>query len=118
MRSIALGDLRTWFCVKRVIRYFHVAARLNSRQRKFNPRTMAVIALMMCVSCASSPQRPASVHNLEQIVPELMGKHAVPGMSSALIREGKVYWVKSFGVRDGHVPVTNRTIFEAHSLSK
>jgi CubicO group peptidase (beta-lactamase class C family) len=79
---------------------------------------MAVIALMMCVSRASSPQRPAPVHNLEQIVPELMGKHAVPGMSLALIREGKVYWVKSFGVRDGHVPVTNGTIFEAASLSK
>lgn len=47
-----------------------------------------------------------------------MRKHSVPGLSLTLIRDGKIYWVKSFGVKDGKVPVTKDTIFEAASLSK
>lgn len=69
-------------------------------------------------SSTSSPPGPASVHALEKIVPELMQKHSVPGLSLALIRDGRVYWVKSFGVKDGHVAVTKDTSFEAASLSK
>lgn len=47
-----------------------------------------------------------------------MQKYSVPGLSLSLIRNGNIYWVKSFGVRDGNVPVTKATTFEAASLSK
>jgi CubicO group peptidase (beta-lactamase class C family) len=47
-----------------------------------------------------------------------MRKNNVPGVSLALIRGGKIYWLKSFGVKDGDSPVTKDTIFEAASLSK
>ena len=41
-------------------------------------------------------------------------------MSLALIRDGKTYWLHSFGVKDERTkqPVTQDTIFEAASLSK
>lgn len=82
-------------------------------------RTMALILLMqVALSLASSLPGPASVHVLEQIVPDLMRKYSVPGLSMAVIRDGKIYWEKSFGVKDGNAPVTNDTTFEAASLSK
>jgi len=67
---------------------------------------------------APSLPGPAAVHTLEQTLPELMRKYCVPGMSLTLIRDGSIYWVKSFGVKDGKVPVTKDTTFEAASLSK
>jgi len=47
-----------------------------------------------------------------------MRRNNVPGLSLALIRNGRIYWAKSFGVKDGGAPVTNDTTFEAASLSK
>jgi CubicO group peptidase (beta-lactamase class C family) len=61
---------------------------------------------------------PASIRALEQTVPEIMRKNNVPGVSLTLIRDGHIYWVKSFGVKDGNAPVTKDTTFEAASLSK
>lgn len=61
-----------------------------------------------------------TIADLEQQVPELLKQAAVPGMSLALIRDGKTYWLPAFGVRDAGSaqPVTDSTIFEAASLSK
>lgn len=80
---------------------------------------MALILFMLVArSLASPPRGHACVHAVEQSLPELMREYSVPGISLALIRHSKIYWVKSFGVKDGHVPVTQDTIFEAASLSK
>jgi CubicO group peptidase (beta-lactamase class C family) len=80
---------------------------------------MALIVFMQAArSPGSSVPGPASVHALERTVPELMRKNNVPGLSLALIRDGRIYWAKSFGVKDGDAPVTNDTTFEAASLSK
>jgi CubicO group peptidase (beta-lactamase class C family) len=71
---------------------------------------------------ASPLQKPnqATIAALEKQVPELLNDGTVPGLSMALIRDGKTYWVHGFGVRDTKTdqPVTNDTIFEAASLSK
>jgi CubicO group peptidase (beta-lactamase class C family) len=81
--------------------------------------TMALIVSMLVAWSPASPvPGPASARALERTVPELMRKNNVPGLSLALIRNGRIYWVKSFGVKDGDAPVTNDTIFEAASLSK
>ncbi len=44
----------------------------------------------------------------------------VPGVSIALIRDGKVAWSRGFGVKDrvSGAPVDGRTVFEAASMSK
>ena len=57
---------------------------------------------------------------LQKRIPELMKDISVPGLSLALIRDGKTYWVHGFGVRDAKAgqAVTDDTIFEAASLSK
>ena len=57
---------------------------------------------------------------LKKRIPELLKESSVPGLSLALIRDEKTYWVQGFGVRDAKTgqPVTDDTIFEAASLSK
>jgi len=62
----------------------------------------------------------ATIAALQKQVPELLKDATVPGFSLALIRDGKTYWVHTFGVRDAATgqPVIDETIFEAASLSK
>ncbi len=63
---------------------------------------------------------PATIAALQKRIPELLKESSVPGLSLALIRDGKTYWVHGFGVRDAKTgqAVTEDTIFEAASLSK
>lgn len=72
---------------------------------------------------AQQPAMPSArlaIHQLETDIPALLQQSDVPGMSIALIRDGKVVWLKGFGVSNAVTkkPVTTTTIFEAASLSK
>ena len=62
----------------------------------------------------------ATIVVLEERVPELMKQAGIPGVSIALLRGGKTYWLHEFGVRNTETksPITPDTIFEAASLSK
>lgn len=57
---------------------------------------------------------------LESKVPGLMKQGGVPGMSIALIRDGRTVWLHGFGVKEKKTgdPVKTDTVFEAASLSK
>jgi CubicO group peptidase (beta-lactamase class C family) len=71
---------------------------------------------------ASGLRKPdqATIEAIQKKVPELLKVADVPGLSMALIRDGKTYWLHSFGLRDAKTgqPVVDQTIFEAASLSK
>ena len=51
---------------------------------------------------------------------ERMTYHAIPGMSVAVIEDGRIAWAGAYGVRDRDTksPVTTETLFQAASLSK
>ena len=57
---------------------------------------------------------------LQEHVPALMREHNVPGVSIAIIQDGRLRWAQGFGVSDvrGKQPVATDTIFEACSMSK
>jgi len=61
-----------------------------------------------------------TIERLKKSIPQYLKKSDVPGMSIALVRDGKLVWTGSFGVKNSKTkePVTNKTIFEAASLSK
>jgi CubicO group peptidase (beta-lactamase class C family) len=61
-----------------------------------------------------------SIANLEKRISELMTKLRIPGASIAIIRNGEILWLKSFGVRDSStgLPVDDDTIFSTQSMSK
>lgn len=68
----------------------------------------------------SSVKKNVLAARLESVIPQLMSEGNVPGLSVLLIRDGKVFWQRAFGVKnaDTKEPVTDTTIFEAASLSK
>jgi len=70
------------------------------------------------LNTAGDPQ--ALIAGLEQRLPELMKQARIPGLSIAVIKEGKLLWTRGFGVKNGQTgePVTADTIFEAASLTK
>jgi CubicO group peptidase (beta-lactamase class C family) len=97
------------------------------------PRHYAVVALAAVIVLfpfqAHTQGRPSvptkrpdaeTIAALQRRVPELLKDATVPGVSLALIRDGKTYCVQGFGVRDAKngTPITRDTIFEAASLSK
>jgi CubicO group peptidase (beta-lactamase class C family) len=53
-------------------------------------------------------------------IQERMKHYAVPGVSIALINNGKIEWARAYGVRDAKTrePVTTDTLFQAASISK
>lgn len=54
------------------------------------------------------------------LIPQLMKDGDVPGLSIALLRDGQVFWNKSFGVRNAETkePLAENAVFEAASLAK
>lgn len=60
------------------------------------------------------------IATLTQLIPQLMREAAVPGLSIALVQDGKLRWQKAFGVKDttSREPVDEHTAFEAASVSK
>lgn len=80
---------------------------------------VAALSLLPLAAFAAPPvPDQASIAALEKRVPELMRDAKVPGLSIALIRDGKIYWRQSFGRKDASHPVSEATTFEAASLSK
>jgi CubicO group peptidase (beta-lactamase class C family) len=69
---------------------------------------------------ASSIKLDPSVAKLQADIPALMKESDVPGMSIAVIRNGRVAWHNNFGVKNvkSGQPVDDNTVFEAASLSK
>jgi len=61
----------------------------------------------------------AIVH-LEKDIPDLMSQADVPGLSIAVLRNGRTAWLHNFGIKNTKTeePVIDATIFEAASLSK
>src|SRR5678816_1271441 len=88
-----------------------------------------LLMLTLSIPCASqalqsgangTEARTNTVQALEKEVPSLMAKADIPGLSIALIKDGKPYWNHGFGVKNSQTkePVTAETVFEAASLTK
>jgi len=60
------------------------------------------------------------IAELKRTIPELMKKAAIPGLSIAVVRDGRILWTGAFGIKSAKTnePVTEETIFEAASLTK
>jgi len=91
------------------------------------------VGLLVFVTLLASGLRPAyagqaksesaagaEIATLQKDIPNLMKQADVPGMSIAVLRDGKIRWEHNFGIRNvkNSQPVDDATIFEAASLSK
>ncbi|GMV97643.1 MAG: hypothetical protein AMXMBFR83_19990 [Phycisphaerae bacterium] len=71
--------------------------------------------------CASaSAARPWLPDRLDVLVPELMARHKVPGVSIVGIEDRRISWERQYGARsaEGGAPVDSQTVFEAASMTK
>jgi CubicO group peptidase (beta-lactamase class C family) len=60
------------------------------------------------------------IEGLKKRIPALMEEAEIPGMSIAVIKDGKIIWADGFGIKNTRTgePVTKDTIFEAASFTK
>ena len=58
--------------------------------------------------------------DIQKLIPALMAKAALPGLSMVGIRDARIAWTRNFGVanRTSGGPINDETIFEAGSMSK
>ena len=65
-------------------------------------------------------QEDGFIADLESSIPGIMEKALIPGLSIAVIQDGKLYWENGFGVKNYQTqdPVITETVYEAASLSK
>lgn len=96
-----------------------------SRQKVFITLA-ALFFTVLLLSAQEVPPLKTGVDNqklikeLEALIPELMAKADIPGMSIAVIKDGKIIWAEGFGIKNTKTgeAVTKDTIFEAASLTK
>jgi CubicO group peptidase (beta-lactamase class C family) len=92
-----------------------------SRKSVF-PFTLGLVILLsvLSMSCTQKPVEENLGTILEREIPRLMEAADVPGLSMAVVRDGQVFWKKSFGVKSLQTgePVDEATMFEAASLTK
>jgi len=62
----------------------------------------------------------AQADDLDDFIQSQMQKRGIPGLSLAIIQDGKILKAQSYGFvdKDGKVPVTTNTLFQAGSVSK
>lgn len=79
-----------------------------------------ILAQAQPVQNRSNLRTDESLRELEGTITRLMKEGEVPGLSLVLIRDGRVYWYRSFGVNnaDSKARMNNSTVFETASLTK
>jgi CubicO group peptidase (beta-lactamase class C family) len=88
-----------------------------------------LLAIATLAGCASAPTRPTTVvrgdyQQTQAYVTELiqyeMAKHAVPGLSIALVDDQRVVWAQGFGFADvaRKLPASADTLYRVGSISK
>ena len=103
----------------------------HMRRRKFlveGGRAVLSFSLLPLVARAQGNQKPPEfkgdassavlIAELERQIPPRMEEAKVPGLSIAIIKDGKLFWRGAFGVKDRGESVDNDTLFEAASVSK
>jgi len=84
------------------------------------PKSLFVIATVLSFAFAALAPADATIAKLQHDLPDWMRQGEVPGVSIAVLRHGKTAWIGSYGVanKTTQQPVTERTVFNAASLSK
>ena len=98
---------------------------------------LLLLVLFLLQSCAEGPTTDPTIDQIKKVensltapvyiegdstwtIEERMEHYGVPGVSIAVINNGKIEWTKTYGVmdRESKSPVTEKTLFQAASISK
>ena len=95
-----------------------------SRRKLLKQGTTAIVSLssisLLNLLANSQSSAETAISNLEKQIPKLMRNNRIPGISVAIIRDGELFWNKSFGIKHQYrkTSVNNETIFACASLTK
>jgi CubicO group peptidase (beta-lactamase class C family) len=83
----------------------------------FQRKYVFLITIFIISAFCVHAENPAE---LEKTIPSLMKKAMIPGLSIAVIEDGKIVWDEGFGIKNVKTdePANKDTIFEAASLTK
>src|ERR1051325_988447 len=103
-----------------ILRHLSVVALLTALFSQMVAQTKPRAESQAFLPLKTSIKKEAMASRLEQLIPQLMQEGGVPGLSILVIREGKIFWQRGFGVKNAETrtPVDAETVFEAASLSK
>ena len=81
------------------------------------------LAVFVCLPVLSAPQKGFSLERrqaIEKAVAGFMSANHIPGLSAAVVLNGKPYWSQGFGTADleNYSPATSSTLFRLGSVSK
>ena len=78
-----------------------------------NQRLLLILSFLLALSHVHAD-------DLDDFIRSQMQKRGIPGLSLAIIQDGKILKAQSYGFidKDGKVPVTTNTLFQAGSVSK
>ena len=98
---------------------------------------LVFIIIILLQSCSEVPTTDSTINRIKKVetnlttpvyiqgdstwsIEERMKHYGVPGVSIAVINNGKIEWTKAYGVMDkeSKSPVTRETLFQAGSISK
>jgi CubicO group peptidase (beta-lactamase class C family) len=109
MRNISRAAHVTTFVALLLLAALHAVAQTGSGK-----------AAQSNASLKTGMKRAELDARMERLIPELLKDGVVPGLSALVIRDGRIFWQRAFGVTNIETkqPVTNETVYEAASLSK
>lgn len=86
----------------------------------FLMQAAAVALLFIALQLQAVEPAETIAARVDAVVPELMERHATPGVAIAYVDDGRIAWRRCYGVmRAGDdAPVSAETVFEACSMSK
>ena len=94
----------------------------------FRFRCFVLLVLTLCLSFSAQAQLPRAnpealamsgtrLAQMDQIIAESVGKHALPGAVVVVARKGRVVWSKAYGSRAvGTIPANSDLTFEVELL--
>jgi len=88
--------------------------------RRFLPLSIALLACATGTGSSTSTASAPRTDDIDAFVTAQMAQRHVPGLSLAVIQDGRIVYARAYGVTDpgGGTPVTTSTLFQAGSISK
>lgn len=81
---------------------------------------VSIIFVILCSVMATSGQRSVPPKEIDRFVQDKMREYGIPGLSIAIVRDGKLLLLKGYGVANLELsaPVTEKTSFSLASITK
>src|SRR5580765_8885178 len=85
-------------------------------------KTFFVIAIFLCINAVTFAQKAeaAPMEAINQFIESQMRKQQIPGLSLAVVKDGKLLLTRGYGLADVelNVAATPETVFQIQSITK